>query len=139
MATYNGKPVAVEHTGTEIAEKFSDLRIFEEKINTLPAEQRDKLKGLTFEKDAISFDVNMVGRVTFRMQELGSERIKMQSEGTPMPLTLSLEMKPLAGQSTQITPTADLDIPFMLKAMVGPHIQKAMDQIGGLIATLANA
>ncbi len=139
MATYKGQPVAVGHTGTEIAEKFSDLRNFEEKINALPAEQREKLNGLTFEKDAVSFDVNMVGHVTFRIQELGEERIRMQSEGTPMPLTLSLEMKNLSGQSTQITPTAELEIPFMLKAMVGPHIQKAMDQIGGLIATLAKS
>lgn len=139
MSTYKGQPVAVERSGAEIAEKFSNLKNFEEKIDTLPAEQRDKLKGLAFEQDAISFDVNMVGRVTFRMQELSPNRIMMQSEGTPMPFNISLEMRPLSEQSTEITPMADLDIPFMLKPMVGPYIQKAMDQIGGFIATLAGA
>lgn len=129
--------MAVERTGAEIAEKFSNLKNFQPAIENLPADAREKLKGLELEEDAISFDVNMVGRVKFRMQELSPERILMQSEGTPMPFSLSLEMKPTGEKSTEITPKADLDIPFMLRPMVGPYIQKAMDQIGGFIATLA--
>lgn len=139
MSEYKGKTVAVGRTGAEIAEKFSNLKNFQSVIDNLPAEQRDKLKGLELEEDAISFDVNMVGRVKFRMQELSPERIMMQSEGTPMPFSLSLDMKANGENSTDITPVADLEIPFMLKGMVGPYIQKAMDQIGGFISTLANA
>lgn len=139
MAEYKGNPVAVERTGAEIAEKFSNLKNFQPAIDKLPAEAREKLKGLELDEDSISFDVNMVGRVKFRMKELTPERIMMQSEGTPMPFTLSLAMKSTGEKSTEITPMADLDIPFMLRGMVGPYIQKAMDQIGGFISTLANA
>ena len=139
MSEYKGNAVAVERTGAEIAEKFSNLKNFQSVIDNLPSDAKEKLKGLELEEDSVAFDVNMVGRVKFRVKELTSQRIMMQSEGTPMPFTLSLDMKPTSETSTEVIPMADLDIPFMLRPMVGPYIQKAMDQIGGFIATLANA
>lgn len=139
MSEYKGKTVAVGRTGAEIADKFANLENFRPTLENLPAETREKLKGLELDKDSVSFDVNMVGRVKFRIKERTPERVMMQSEGTPVPFVLRLDMKPKGENETEVTPVADLEIPFMLRAMVGPYVQKAMDQIGGFIVTLAGA
>lgn len=139
MSEYKGKTVAVGRTGAEIADKFANLRNFQPTIDALPAEAKDKLKGLELDEDSVAFDVNMVGRVKFRIIERTPERVLLTAEGTPMPFTLRLDMKPDGDASTLVTPVADLDIPFMLRGMVGPYVQKAMDQIGGFITTLAGA
>ena len=52
-------------------------------------------------------------------------------------MNLILEMKPVDAESTELTGVIDVDIPVMLRPLVGPTLQKAADQFGSLFARFA--
>lgn len=136
MATYKGKAAVVARPAHEIAEMFTDLRAFQAKLDALPQEKRDKLSGVQLEQDSVTFDVNMVGRVKLVVKERTPQRVTFVAEGVPMNLSLYLDIEETP-QGTKLTPATELDVPFMLRAMVGPQIQKAMDQVGAYLGQLA--
>ncbi len=136
MSTYKGTPSVVARPAQEIADLFADLRSFQPKLDALPAERREQLKGLTLNQDSLEFDVNMVGRVTLAVEERTPQRVSFAAQGIPMPLQLRMDMEETA-EGTQLTPVIDLEVPFMLRAMIGPQIQKAVDQVGAYIGELA--
>ena len=53
MAKYESKPVAVNQPIEALFDRFSDISLFQQKIEEIPAEERAKIGDVTFEADAI--------------------------------------------------------------------------------------
>ena len=51
---------------------------------------------------------------------------------------MALHIAPAGEQSSTVTAEIDVEIPAMLRPLVGPQLQKAADQIGTLIGALNN-
>ncbi len=136
MAQYNSKPVKVNKSSQEIVEKFADLSSFGHALDSMPASDRERVGDVKFEKDSITIDTKQVGRIAFKVTERTPSKVAMSAEGSPVPLILSVNLKPLGENSTEITTAIDVEIPAMLRPMIGGAMQKAVDQFGDLMANL---
>jgi len=137
MATYTSKPTEVKSSADAIAAKFSDLSRLQEWIDKVPAEEKAKLGDVALTPDAIILKTKQVGDITLKVTERTTSRIAFTAVGSPVPMNLALNLKPLGDESTELTTSMDVDIPVFMKAMVGGTLQKAVDQFGHFMSMMA--
>lgn len=121
----------------ELAEKFSDFRGMQARLDEMPAEERGRIGEVAFTQDSIVITTPQVGAITLRATQRTPDRVVMQAEGSPVPMSITVEMHPVAADQTEVVGKMDVEIPVMLKALVGPALQKAVDQFGEIFAKLA--
>lgn len=136
MAQYKSKPVTVNKAAQYIVDKFADLSSFGQALDSMPAVDRERVGDVKFEKDSITIDTKQVGQISFKVTERTPVKVTMCAVGSPVPLELSVNLKPLDAASTEIFTEIDVEIPAMLRPMVGGAMQKAADQFGDLMAKL---
>ena len=105
-------------------------------MEQLPAEKREKIGNVEFTKDTIKILTPQVGAITLRATERTPQRIVLEAEGSPIPMKLLVNMAPVNSESTAVSGEIDVDLPVMLKPLVGPAMQKAADQFGNMFASL---
>jgi hypothetical protein len=52
-------------------------------------------------------------------------------------MKMQLILKPIDASSSEVSAQIEVDIPAMLRPLVGPQLQKAADEFGKLIAGLS--
>lgn len=135
---YTGKPVAVNHPAQDLYARISNLSALQERLNTLPQEQLAKVGEVRFPDDD-SFVINApgMGEVTFRITErVEPERVTFQAMAGPVPLSMSIDLKPVDEAVTNLTTVIDVEIPLMLRPLVGGKMQEAADKFSEMIAQL---
>ena len=137
MAKYTSKPTVVNRPAAELSEKFSDFRSMQAALDNLDEEQRKTVGDVEFTEDSIKIMTPQVGAITLRAVERTPEVIRLQAEGSPVPMSLEVAFNPVDAGSTEVTGSLDVDLPAMLKPLVGPALQRAADQFGSLFARLA--
>ena len=137
MATYTSKPAVVGRPADAIAANFSDFRALEERLGQMPAEERQKVGDVKFEQDAIVITTPQVGAITLRAVERTPRKVVMKAENSPVPMSITVDIEPIDADSCEVTGKMDVEIPAMLRPLVGPALQKAVDQFGNLFASLA--
>lgn len=138
MAKYKGKTVRVDLAPSVIADKFSDLTQFGDKINTLDPEQRSKLGDIRFEKDAILVKNPAVGELVFRRVEHSPSRIVFDAGGMiPMSLIVDLGAVSESENKTDVTTTIDIELPLMLRGILGGKLQQVADSFGDFVGKLS--
>lgn len=137
MAVYSGKPVTIGRSIDDIYAKVSDLSQYKEMVESLPAEQREKLQGVEFRGDAFKMDAPGVGELVFKIIErTAPTHVGLNAEGCPIPLKLSLDLADVDGASTRLTPRIEMQIPAMLRPFIGNKIQEAADKFGEVFTSL---
>lgn len=120
-----------------ISEKFADLSLFGEKIDSLPAEHRDKIGDIRFEKDAIVVKNPAVGELAFKVVERSPEKVVFRADGM-LPLGLIIDLKGLDNNTaTEVRTSLDVELPMMLRPLIGGKLQQVADGFGDFIAKLA--
>lgn len=137
MATYTSKPAVVGRPADTIAANFADFRALEERLGQMPAEERQKVGDVKFEQDAIVITTPQVGAITLRAVERTPRKVVMKAENSPVPMSITVDIEPIDADSCEVTGKMDVEIPAMLRPLVGPALQKAVDQFGNLFASLA--
>lgn len=137
MSSYKGKPVVVPVTAETISEKFADLTVLQQSVDTLPEAEREKIGQARFEKDAIIITNPQVGEMRFNVVERDNSHIKMESSAL-LPMSMVVSLKPTDNDnSTEVSTTIDIELPAMLKPFLGPQLQKAADQFGVMMGKIA--
>ncbi len=137
MAKYSSKPTVIDRPAAELAAKFADFRVLQTKLDELPAEQRAKVGDVTFTPDTIRINTPQVGEIALKAVERTSERVVLAAEKSPVPMKLEITFRPVGEASTELQGAIDVELPMMLKPLIGPSLQKAADQFGNLFAQLA--
>lgn len=137
MAKYSSKPTVVERPASDLAAKFGDFRELQQKLDELPADQRARIGEVSFTCDTISINTPQVGEIALKAVERTAERVVLAAEKSPVPMKLEITFKPLSADSTELQGAIDVEIPMMLKPLIGPTLQRAADQFGDLFANLA--
>ena len=138
MAKYSSKPTSVPFGIEQLFSKFDDLTVLQTMLDKLPQEQREKVGEVQFDKDSISIQTKQVGEIKFVVKErVRPNKVVFGTQQSPVPLTLTADFKSDGDNKTIVTAETEVDIPAMLKPMVGPAMQKATDQFGDLISQLA--
>lgn len=137
MATFTSKPTIIDSPAAVVADKFSDLSAMQGVLDKIPAEERAKIGDITLTPDSIVMKTPQVGDITLKVTERTPERVTLTALGSPVPMNLSVNLKPLGDSQTELTTAMDVEIPAFLKPMVGGTLQKAVDQFGELMKRLA--
>lgn len=139
MAKYTGKPVTIQRSAQELFDRFSTMEMLQERIDSLPDEIKAQMGELRFEKDRLVIVTPQVGEIAFKVKERQEpSRVIFTAEGAPVPLDMTVDFTAAGESSTIVTTSIDIEIPMMLKPMIGPHLQKAADKFGELMANITN-
>lgn len=137
MATFTSPAVNLKSSAESVVEKFGDLTRLKEVIDKIPAAERAKIGDLDITSDAIIMQTAQVGAITLRVTQRTPQGIKLTAEGSPVPMNLSVNVKPETADSCSLTASMDVEIPMMLKPLIGGTLQKAVDQLGALMGRMA--
>ena len=137
MATFTSKPTIVDSPAATVAEKFSDLSAMQKVLDQIPSDERAKIGDIALTPDSIVMKTPQVGDITLKVTQRTPERVTLTAMGSPVPMNLSVNIKPLSDTQTELTTSMDVEIPAFLKPMVGGTLQKAVDQFGQLMQRLA--
>ncbi|MDE7389178.1 MAG: SRPBCC family protein [Muribaculaceae bacterium] len=138
MAKYTGKPVTVPVGREELYERVSNLGGLRERLQALPPEALAKVGDVEF-IDADSFAINAsgIGRVVFTVTErVAPEKVVMSANTGMVPLGLIIELESAGDGATSLTSAIDVEIPMMLRPMVGGKMKEAADKFSEMIGRL---
>lgn len=137
MSTYTSKPAIVNRPADELSAKFSDFTKLQETLENLSADQKAQVGDVSFTEDSIKISTPQVGEIILKAVERSSSRVRLEAQSSPVPMNLIVDFKAVSADTTVVTGTIDVDLPMMLRPLVGPTLQKAADQFGSLFANLA--
>ena len=137
MAKYESKPVAVNQPIEALFDRFSDISLFQQKIEEIPAEDRAKIGDVTFEADAICINTPQVGQLKFQVTERTAPgHIVFSAVGSPIPLSMVIDIKSISESASEVVTAIDVEIPAMLRPLIGGKMQEAADKFGEMIGKL---
>ncbi len=138
MATYKSAPQTINRSQEELFDRFSDLSHLQQALDTLTAEQRSQIGDVQFTADTIKIVTPQVGAIEFCVQKRERpSRIVFGTASSPVPLTMTMNIKSLSETTSEVETLIDVEIPAMLRPLIGPQLQKAADKFGELIAGLS--
>ncbi|MDE5913073.1 MAG: hypothetical protein K2G81_05450 [Muribaculaceae bacterium] len=117
---------------------MSNLVGLHSRLEALPPEALAQVGDVEF-IDADSFAINApgLGRVVFNVTErVEPERVTLSADTGVVPLNLILELSELATDRTELTSSIDVEIPMMLRPMVGGKMKEAADKFSEMIGRL---
>ena len=140
METYKSDKVTINHNINLIYSKLSDPSIFKAQIDNnmdrLPDEAREHLKSVKFEEDGISVESPM-GTLKLSVSESQEPTmVKYTAQSSPVPFGVTINLESVDENTTQAVTELNIELPFMLKAMVGGKLNEGAQKMGELIAKL---
>ena len=134
MAKYESSVKQVPYPQQAVYRNISDLTNLERVRHLVP---EDKINSFSFDRDTVSVDVPPVGQITLRIVDRDEPKcVKFETEQSPIPFHLWIQVLPTGDASSKIKVTVDADIPFMLKAMVSGPLQDGVEKVADALAMI---
>lgn len=139
MATYKSKPVRINAPVAEVFDKVSDFSKYQNRLEELPEDIRAKIGQVRFTPDSIVITAAPVGEMAFEVVErTAPSRVRLSAANSPVAMELRLDLTDAGADTTDVVSCIEVDIPAVLRPMVGGKMQEAADKFGELIATFFN-
>ena len=120
----------------DVFARVTDLGAFQQRLDQLPEDLRARMGSVKFGEDSITIEATPMGEIKFRVTErIPSERVTLAAEQSPVPLTLSVVTRGNIADSnaTDLQTVIEVDIPPMLKPLVGGKLQQAADMFTDML------
>ncbi len=120
----------------DVFARVTDLGAFQQRLDQLPEDLRARMGSVKFGEDSITIEAAPMGEIKFRVTErIPSERVTLAAEQSPVPLTLSVVTRGNIADSnaTDLQTVIEVDIPPMLKPLVGGKLQQAADMFTDML------
>lgn len=138
MTTYSSKPALIAMSAEAVYDRISNIESFESRINELPEDVRAKMGDVRFTHDSIIINSAPVGEMTLNVSErVPGKRIAFSVANAPVPLMMAINMEEKDPESTEVVTAIDVDMPAMLRPIVGPKLQQAAEKFGDMIKNIA--
>ena len=93
MAKYSSKPVTVNHPIQDIYDKVSNPGAFQQRLESLPQEAKDKLGDVRFTNDSIIINAPAVGEIKFNVVErISPSLVRLSAENSPVPFGIAINL-----------------------------------------------
>lgn len=140
METYKSDKVVIDHNIELIYSKLSNPAMFKEKMeqnmDRIPDEAREHLDNLKFEDDGISINSPM-GAVKLSVSEsVEPNLVKYVAESSPVPFGLTINLEAIDEEHTNAIAEINIELPMMIRAMVGGKLSEGAQKMGEVIAKL---
>ncbi|MBO7338147.1 MAG: SRPBCC family protein [Paludibacteraceae bacterium] len=135
MAEYVSDVKLIACNAHKVFAKLSDLSNVESLKDKIPADAG--LKDLTCDKDSISFSVNPVGNVKFKIIEREEPKtIKFAAEGSPIEINMWIQLVEKEESLTKMRLTLKADLPMMVKMMVDGKLKDGINKVADVLANI---
>lgn len=92
---------------------------------------------MKFDDNSVIINAPQVGEIRFDVVERQEpSRVVFAAANMPVPLKLALDLAEETPESTRVVSTIDVEIPAMLRPLVGGKMQEAADRFTDLIKQL---
>lgn len=138
MAKYTSTPATIARPQAEVYERLTDMTRLQGALDALPEEARAKVGDVHFDKDSITIITPQVGEIRFGITDRTPvSQIVFGTASSPVPLRLVVDIREGDSADTSVvTSVIDVEIPMMLRPLIGGKMQQAADQFGSLISLL---
>lgn len=142
MATYKSDEVTLKSSAQSVFDRLTNLDSLRGLLDKVPADQIPADKKELFDSVRISGDTielpgGPVGSIKLKMVEkTAPSRIRLIGEGTPVPLSLQVNISPVDDATCRVMAQVDLDIPAMLRPMISGPMQKMTDQFSQVLRSI---
>ena len=142
MTTYSSEEVTFPASADTVFEKLSNLENLRSLLDKVPADKipedkRQMYESIQITSDSIDLPGGPMGNLKLRMTEKKSPSlIKLEGEGLPIAMSLEMLISPLTDSSSKAKVNINLDIPALLKPMIGGQIQKMANQFGDVLGAI---
>ena len=142
MSIYSSDKITLNAPAEAVYDKLSNLENLQGLLDKVPAERVPEDKRQMFENiritpDTIEVPGGPMGNLTFRVTERKApSMIKLNGEGIPIEMALVLHVSPVSATTSEAHVDIDINLPAMLKPMVGGQIQKIANQFGEVLGAI---
>jgi hypothetical protein len=140
MESYKSDKVVIDYNINVIYNKLSDPRVFkahlDENIDRLPQDAREHLDKVKFEDDGISIESPMGALKLSVAESVEPSLVKYTALQSPVPFGLTVNLEPIDDSHTGSVTEINIELPMMLRAMVGGKLKDGAKQLGEVIAKL---
>ena len=142
MSIYSSEKVKLEAPAEKVYEKLSNLENLKGLLDKVPADRipedkRQMFENIRITSDTIEVPGGPMGNLMFRITERKTPSlIRLKGEGIPVEMSLALHIEPISSDSSQAQVIIDIEIPALLKPMIGGQIQKVANQFGDVIGAI---
>lgn len=99
-------------------------------------EARRQFENVVFSEDAVSFE-SKIGLITLAVTEREEPKlVKLQGVGTPIDVTLWVQLLPLGEYQSKMKVTIGADVNFFIRKMVEKYLKQAPDGIAHFLCYL---
>ena len=134
MSKFESSIKTIPYPQENVYRNISDLSNLERIRDRVPS---DKIQEFSFDTDTVSVSVPPVGQITMRIVEREEPKcVKFESENSPMPFNLWIQVLPINEQTSKMKVTVKADIPFMLKGMVAGPLQDGVEKVADALAQI---
>ena len=134
MAKYTGKPATINRPIAELYAQFSDMSRLKGALEKANPEQASKMGNVEVGEDYMAINNPQVGQIKFQVTErIEPTRIAFSAVQSPLPVSMSINLKEITPETTEVSTVLEMEIPMVMKALVGPKLQKVADQFGEMM------
>ena len=138
MATFKSPKTEIGKSADELFDRSSDLSNLQTVLDGLSPEQRSQVGDVEFTADSLKIVTPQVGAIEFTVVDrVRPSKIVFGTKSSPVPLSMELDIEPTGENSSSVQTLIDVEIPAMLRPLIGPQLQKAADKFGELISGLS--
>ena len=115
-----------------VYDMLSNLENISKIMDRVPA---DKIKDISFDRDHVSMSVDPVGAIKLAVCEREEPKcIKFQTEKSPVPFYVWIQMLPVTDTTSKMKITAEADLNPFIKTLVQKPLQDGVEQIADGLA-----
>lgn len=138
MATFKSPKTEIGKSAVELFDRFCDLSNLQTVLDGLSPEQRSQVGDVEFTADSLKIVTPQVGAIEFTVVDrVRPSKIVFGTKSSPVPLSMELDIEPTGEASSSVQTLIEVEIPAMLRPLIGPQLQKAADKFGELISGLS--
>ena len=142
MAEYSSEKILLKAPAQVVFDKLSNLENLQGMLNKVPADRvpedkRQMFENIRITSDTIEVPGGPMGNLIFRVTDREAPSlIRLRGEGIPIEMALVLHITPVSTESCEAQVDIDINLPAMLKPMVGGQIQKIANQFGEVLGAI---
>lgn len=134
MTKFESSVKVIPYAQERVYDKLADLNNLESLKDRLP---EDKVKGMSFDTDTLSFNVDPVGQLTLQIVEREPHKcIKFETTTSPLPFNMWVQIVATADEECKIKVTIGLEINPFMKAMVQKPLQEGLEKMVDMLAMI---
>ena len=140
MQHYKSDRHIINHDINTVYGKLSNPDVLRQQLeknaDNLPPEAKENLSKVQFTSEGISIESPMGPMVLGVTESVEPMRVVYAAANMPVNFNLTIELEPVDEAQTAAVAQINIDLPFMLRAVVGGQLGDAARQLGSMLAVL---